>query len=57
MSRQGHGQPNPTWLPVGHEVVRRLARAVGGPGRDVGRDIRHADDRSFPRGLRDRRFR
>jgi cholesterol oxidase len=33
VSRQGHGQPNPTWLPVGHEVVRRLARAVGGdPG-------------------------
>jgi cholesterol oxidase len=33
VSRQGHGQPNPTWLPVGHEVVRRLAAAVGGnPG-------------------------
>ena len=33
VSRPGHGQPNPTWLPVGHEVVRRLARAVGGdPG-------------------------
>ena len=29
-SRQGHGEPSPTWLPVGHEVVRRLARAIGG---------------------------
>jgi cholesterol oxidase len=33
VSRQGHGQPNPTWLPVGHEVVRRLAGIVAGhPG-------------------------
>ena len=33
VSRQGHGRPNPAWLPVGHEVVRRLARAIGGdPG-------------------------
>jgi cholesterol oxidase len=29
-SRQGHGQPNPSWLPVGHEVVRRLATQMGG---------------------------
>jgi cholesterol oxidase len=29
-SRQGHGQPNPTWLPVGHDVVRRLAAKMGG---------------------------
>ncbi len=29
-SRQGHGEPNPTWLPVGHEVVRRLAGKIGG---------------------------
>ena len=29
-SRQGHGEPNPTWLPVGHEVVRRLAAKMGG---------------------------
>jgi cholesterol oxidase len=29
-SRQGHGQPNPSWLPVGHEVVRRLAAQMGG---------------------------
>jgi cholesterol oxidase len=33
VSRQGHGRPNPTWLPVGHDVVRRLAGIVGGnPG-------------------------
>jgi len=29
-SRQGHGDPNPTWIPIGHEVVRRLARHIGG---------------------------
>ena len=32
-SRQGHGQPNPTWIPAGNEVVRRLARLMGGHGR------------------------
>lgn len=32
-SRQGHGTPNPSWLDVGHQVVRRLAEKVGGePG-------------------------
>jgi cholesterol oxidase len=30
VSRQGHGQPNPTWLPIGHEIARRLARRTGG---------------------------
>jgi cholesterol oxidase len=29
-SRQGHGAPNPTWIPAGHEVVRRIARRIGG---------------------------
>ncbi len=29
-SKQGHGEPNPTWIPIGHEVVRRLARRIGG---------------------------
>jgi cholesterol oxidase len=29
----GHGEPNPTWIPVGHEAVRRLADDIGGvPG-------------------------
>ena len=30
VSRQGHGQPNPTWLPVGHEVVRAVGRSRRG---------------------------
>jgi len=29
-SRQGHGEPNPTWIPAGHEAVRRIARRIGG---------------------------
>jgi cholesterol oxidase len=28
-SRQGHGRPNPTWIPAGHEAIRRLARRLG----------------------------
>jgi cholesterol oxidase len=36
-SRQGHGVPNPTWIPVGNEAVRRIAAAVGGrPGGSIG---------------------
>jgi cholesterol oxidase len=32
-SRQGHGAPNPTWIPAGNEVVRRLAEVIDGdPG-------------------------
>ena len=31
-SRQGHGQPSPTWIPAANEVVRRLARLMGGTG-------------------------
>jgi cholesterol oxidase len=29
-SRQGHGEPNPDWIPAGHEVVRRLAEKIDG---------------------------
>jgi cholesterol oxidase len=29
-SRQGHGQPNPTWIPVANKVVRRMAEIMGG---------------------------
>jgi cholesterol oxidase len=29
-SRQGHGTANPRWLPVGHEVAKRLAQEIGG---------------------------
>ncbi len=36
-SRQGHGKPNPTWIPVGNDVVRRIARHIGGvPGGNIG---------------------
>ncbi|MCI0689121.1 MAG: GMC family oxidoreductase [Sporichthyaceae bacterium] len=32
-TRQGHGEPNPSWIPVGHEAVRRMADRIGGmPG-------------------------
>jgi cholesterol oxidase len=24
-SRQGHGTPNPSWIPLGHEAIRRIA--------------------------------
>ena len=29
-SRQGHGTPNPTWIPKGNEAVRLMAEAMGG---------------------------
>ncbi|MCW4352501.1 GMC family oxidoreductase [Hoyosella sp. YIM 151337] len=29
-SRQGHGEPNPTWIPVGNEACRRIAEKIGG---------------------------
>ena len=29
-SKQGHGEPNPTWIPAGHEAVRRIAKRIGG---------------------------
>ena len=29
-SRQGHGQPNPTWIPVANKVVRKMATLMGG---------------------------
>jgi cholesterol oxidase len=33
----GHGEPNPAWIPVGHEAVRRIAERIGGfPGGTVG---------------------
>jgi cholesterol oxidase len=27
-SRQGHGEPNPTWIPAGHRAVRLIARRL-----------------------------
>nr|WP_221378849.1 GMC family oxidoreductase [Actinoplanes polyasparticus] len=33
----GHGAPNPSWIPVGHDAVRRIATHIGGfPGGGVG---------------------
>ncbi|MEU7908392.1 GMC family oxidoreductase [Actinoplanes sp. NPDC049118] len=33
----GHGPANPTWIPVGHEAVRRMATKIGGqPGGAIG---------------------
>jgi cholesterol oxidase len=29
-SKQGHGEPNPAWIPIGHEAVRRIAARIGG---------------------------
>jgi cholesterol oxidase len=29
-SKQGHGEPNPTWIPVGHDAVRRIAARIEG---------------------------
>ena len=29
-TRQGDGAPNPTWIPAGHEVARRVADKIGG---------------------------
>ena len=36
-SRQGTGAPNPTWIPVAHDAVRRMADRMGGiPGGSIG---------------------
>jgi len=29
-SRQGHGAPNPTWIPAANDAVRRIAGVLGG---------------------------
>ena len=36
-TRQGHGEPNPSWIPAGNDAIRRLAKQIGGhPGGSVG---------------------
>ncbi len=36
-SRQGHGEPNPTWIPAGNQAIRTMAEIMGGfPGSTVG---------------------
>jgi cholesterol oxidase len=29
-SKQGYGEPNPTWIPAGHDIARRIAAKIGG---------------------------
>jgi cholesterol oxidase len=29
-TRQGEGEPNPSWIPIGHEVARRVAAKIAG---------------------------
>ncbi|MEV0945899.1 GMC family oxidoreductase [Rhodococcus sp. NPDC049939] len=29
-SKQGHGEPNPSWIPVGNDATRRIAKKIGG---------------------------
>ena len=39
-SAQGHGEPNPTYIPVGHRAARLAAEAIGGePGGSVNESI------------------
>ena len=36
-SKQGHGEPNPAWVPMGHTVAREIAKDVNGtPGAVIG---------------------
>jgi cholesterol oxidase len=36
-TRQGHGEPNPSWIPAGNDAIRRLAKHIGGhPGGSIG---------------------
>ncbi|OBI73642.1 GMC family oxidoreductase [Mycobacterium sp. E740] len=30
LSKQGHGAPNPTWIPVGNQVTRAIAKKIDG---------------------------
>ena len=65
-SRPGHGVPNPTWIPAGNEVVRRLAEVIDGdPGGNaadlIGSTLTAhflggAPDRRRPRARRRRRL-
>ena len=39
-SKQGDGEPNPTWIPAGNDAVRRIARHIDGtPGGNMGEVI------------------
>lgn len=51
-SAQGHGEPNPTWIPEGNEAARRVADKIDGIA--AGRDRQHPHDRPLHRWLRHR---
>ncbi|MGI8628049.1 MAG: GMC family oxidoreductase N-terminal domain-containing protein [Geodermatophilaceae bacterium] len=38
-SRQGHGAPNPSWIPAGHDVARRVAERIGGVAGGAWNDV------------------
>ena len=38
-SRQGHGAPNPSWIPAGHVVARRVAERIGGVAGGAWNDV------------------
>ncbi|PPJ00790.1 FAD-dependent oxidoreductase [Nocardia nova] len=38
-SRQGYGEPNPSWIPAGHEVTRRVAGKLGATAGSTWPDI------------------
>lgn len=38
-SRQGHGAPNPSWIPTGHDVARRVAERINGVAGGAWNDI------------------
>ncbi len=39
VTRQGTGEPNPTWIPLAHDVARRFAKKVDGVPQSVASDI------------------
>jgi len=38
-SRQGHGAPNPSWIPAGHDIARRVAERIGGVAGGAWNDV------------------
>ena len=55
-STQGHGEPNPTWIPVGNEAVRRPGRRDRRRARrQLQRAGQHPGHRAHPGRLRHRR--
>jgi cholesterol oxidase len=39
VTKQGTGEPNPTWIPLAHDVARRFAKKVDGVPQSVASDI------------------